>query len=69
MVTPAARREAVAHLEGSLEEGRNQRRIDPAHRKPVPARPAEPASQGVGLRPLSFYDAVGRRLAGEGAVR
>jgi transposase len=51
-----------------LLEGRNQRRTDPAHRKPVPARPAEPASQGVGLRPLTFYDAVGRRLAGRGAV-
>ena len=51
-----------------LLEGRNQRRTDPAHRKAVPARPAEPASQGVGRRPLAFYDAVGRRLAGEGAA-
>ena len=47
-----------------LLEGRNQRRTDPAHRKPVPARPADPVAQGVGRRPLAFYDAVGRRLAG-----
>jgi transposase len=51
-----------------LLEGRNQRRTDPAHRKPVPARPPEPASQAVGRRPLAFYDAVGRRLAGGGAL-
>ena len=51
-----------------LLEGRNQRRTDPAHRKPVPARPTEPATQGVGRRPLAFYDAVGRRLAGGGAA-
>jgi hypothetical protein len=48
-------------------EGRNQRRTDPAHRKPAPVRPADPVDQGVGRRPLAFYDAVGRRLAG-GAV-
>jgi transposase len=50
-----------------LLEGRNQRRTDPAHRKPVPARPTDPVSQGVGCRPLAFYDAVGRRLAGGAA--
>ena len=48
-------------------EGRSQRRTDPAHRKPVPVRQADPVDQGVGRRPLAFYDAVGRRLAG-GAV-
>lgn len=47
-----------------LLEGRNQRRTDPAHRKTVPARPPEPVDQSVGRRPLAFYDAVGRRLAG-----
>ena len=51
-----------------LLEGRNQRRTDPAHRKPVPVRQADPVDQGVGRRPLAFYDAVGRRLAGGGAV-
>jgi hypothetical protein len=51
-----------------LLEGRNQRRTDPAHRKPVPVRQADPVDQGVGRRPLAFYDAVGRHLAGGGAV-
>ena len=51
-----------------LLEGRNQRRTDPAHRKPVPVRQADPVDQGVGRRPLAFYDAVGRRLAGGGAI-
>ncbi|MCB1164374.1 IS21 family transposase [bacterium] len=45
-------------------EGKNQRRIDPQHRKaPPPAGPPEPKGTGVGRRPLSYYDAVGRRLA------
>lgn len=53
-------------------EGKNQRRVDPAHRKapppaPQPATPAAP--HGVGRRPLAFYDEVGRRLAGQGAAR
>ena len=51
-----------------LLEGRNRRRIDPAHRKAPPARPPEPPVSGVGRRPLSFYDADGRRLAAEGAA-
>ena len=47
-------------------DGKNQRRVDPAHRKAPPAvPPSEGASSGVGVRPLSFYDAVARRLAGE----
>jgi hypothetical protein len=54
-------------------EGKNQRRIDPAHRKvpqvPPPAAFSEPPPASVGIRPLSFYDAVARRLASEGAVR
>jgi hypothetical protein len=51
-------------------EAKNQRRVDPAHRKaPPPAAFHEPPSTGVGVRPLSFYDAVARRLASEGAAR
>ena len=47
-------------------DGRNRRRVDPAHRKAAPtASPLEAAAPGVGIRPLSFYDAVARRLAGE----
>lgn len=47
-------------------EGKNRRRIDPTHRKAPPAAPLpETAAPGVGVRPLSFYDAVARRLAGE----
>lgn len=48
-------------------EGKNQRRIDPAHRKAPPARRPVPPAPGVPLRPLAFYDAVGKRLAAEGA--
>jgi hypothetical protein len=50
-------------------EGKNQRRVDPSHRKPVPpARRAvqmssSPAEATVARRPLAFYEAVGRRLA------
>ena len=44
-------------------EGKARRRVDPAHRKAPPRRPAPPpSSQGL-RRPLDFYDAVGRRLA------
>jgi transposase len=48
-------------------EGKNQRRVDPTHRKAPPPRRPTPPTPGVPLRPLSFYDAVGRRLAAEGA--
>ncbi|MCA8906661.1 MAG: hypothetical protein KDA64_02000 [Rhodospirillaceae bacterium] len=45
-------------------EGKNQRRIDPQHRKaPPPAAAPDPKGPGIGRRPLSYYDAVGRRLA------
>jgi len=48
-------------------EGKARRRVDPAHRKAPPQRPAlPPPPQGL-RRPLDFYDAVGRRLAAEGA--
>ena len=49
-------------------DGKNQRRVDPAHRKVLPAVPPEAAPPGVGVRPLSFYDAVARRLASERAA-
>jgi transposase len=50
-------------------DGKNRRRVDPAHRKAPPAAaPPETAAPGVGVRPLSFYDAVARRLAGEGVA-
>ena len=48
-----------------LLEGRNQRRVDPSHRKAPSPRPPEPPDCSVSRRPLTFYDAVGRRLAGE----
>jgi len=48
-------------------EGKARRRVDPAHRKAPPRRPARPPSS-LGLRrPLGFYEAVGRRLAATGA--
>ena len=49
-------------------DGKNRRRVDPAHRKAPPTAPPETAPSGVGVRPLSFYDAVARRLAGERAA-
>ncbi len=59
-------------------EGRDQRRLDPAHRKlsPLRRRPAEgeptvirrPGDQ-VARRSLDFYEAVGRRLASQGRMR
>lgn len=48
-------------------EGKHRRRVDPAHRKaPPPRRSASPAPT-VQRRSLAFYDAVGRRLAADGA--
>lgn len=50
-------------------EGKNQRRVDPGHRKPVPAArravlvPSSSVDAPVTRRPLAFYEAVGRRLA------
>jgi len=50
-------------------EGKSQRRVDPAHRKPVPVArravqlPSSPTDALVARRPLAFYEAVGRRLA------
>lgn len=46
-------------------EGKNRRHVDPVHRKALPVRlPKPPVPIGVGRRPLDFYGAVGRRLAG-----
>ena len=56
-------------------EGRNRRRVAPGHRKAVtPARPPvtgdailiSRAGDVVAQRPLAFYGAVARRLAGQG---
>lgn len=51
-------------------EGKNQKRVDPCHRRPVlPAQRSDcarpsPVDTVVQQRPLAFYDAVGQRLAG-----
>ena len=48
-------------------DGRNQRRVDPAHRRLAQVRqdsPPPPSGREIGRRPLGFYEAVGRRLAG-----
>jgi transposase len=59
-------------------EGRDQRHLDPAHRKPLPPRrrPAEGepiiirrAGDRAARRSLDFYEAVGRRLAGQERTR
>ncbi len=60
-------------------DGRGQRRLDPAHRKllPPPVRSpgnGEPiiirrAGDHVARRSLAFYEAIGRRLAGQGRTR
>jgi transposase len=60
-------------------EGRGQKHLDPAHRKSLPPHrrrtaDAEPvvirrAGEHVARRSLAFYEAVGRRLASQGAVR
>ncbi len=50
-------------------EGKNQRRVDPSHRRPVRVyRPQTPVS-GIEHRSLAFYGAVGQRLAGDGRAR
>lgn len=48
-------------------DGRNQRRVDPAHRRLAPVRSATvplPTGREITRRSLGFYEAVGRRLAG-----
>jgi hypothetical protein len=52
-------------------EGKNLRRVDPQHRKTVPASPIwempQPPPGEVAKRPLDFYGAVGERMARQGA--
>ncbi|MGA1124887.1 MAG: IS21 family transposase [Chthoniobacterales bacterium] len=51
-------------------DGKNQRRVDPRHRKAPPSSIAKPITPvGVAQRPLEVYAAVGKRLAAVGAVR
>jgi hypothetical protein len=60
-------------------DGRDQRRLDPAHRKLLPPLLRPPGKGGfivirragdhVARRSLAFYEAVGRRLAGQGRMR
>jgi transposase len=61
-------------------EGRGEKRLDPTHRKmPAPAPRRRPpdalppvvlrAGDQAARRPLSFYEAVGRRLATQGGAR
>ena len=59
-------------------EGRDQRTLDPTHRKVLPPRHRRRADSEhvvrrpgdqVARRPLDFYDAVARRLAGQGGAR
>jgi len=50
-------------------DGKNRRRVDPAHRKQPPARIRQSTPPGgIVRRPLDFYGAVGRRLADQGAA-
>jgi len=48
-------------------EGKNQRRVDPAHRKAPPVQRATQPSPGTARRSLEFYGAVGERMAAQGA--
>jgi len=47
-------------------EGKNQRRVDPEHRKAPPVQKETAQLVGVTQRPLNFYGAVGERLAAQG---
>lgn len=58
-------------------DGRGQRRLIAGHRSTPPpvnsqtprqGPPPEQAGEVVALRPLAFYDAVGKRLATKGTV-
>lgn len=48
-------------------EGKNQRRVDPAHRKAPPVQRVQPRSPDIARRSLDFYGAVGERMAAQGA--
>ena len=48
--------------------GKNQRRVDPAHRKAPPIQRKRPEkAPGIARRSLDFYGAVGERMAAQGA--
>ena len=47
--------------------GKNQRRVDPAHRKGPPVQCISPQSSAIARRSLDFYGAVGERMAAQGA--
>lgn len=47
--------------------GKNQRHVDPAHRKAPPQRLQPAPSPGIARRSLDFYGAVGERMAAQGA--
>lgn len=48
-------------------EGKNQRRVDPSHRKAVPIQRPPSRGPGIARRSLEFYGAVGDRMAAQGA--
>ena len=48
-------------------EGKNQRRVDPAHRKAPPVHKAPVPPSGIPRRSLAFYGAVGQRMAAQEA--
>ena len=48
--------------------GKNQRRVDPAHRKAPPIQRKKPdKAPGIARRSLDFYGVVGQRMAAQGA--
>ena len=49
-------------------EGKNQRRVDPAHGKVPPIHRKKPeATPGIARRSLDFYSGVDQRMAAQGA--
>jgi hypothetical protein len=49
--------------------GKNQRRVDPTHRKAPPLRTNTAPSPNIARRSLDFYGAVGERMAAQGAAQ
>ena len=50
-------------------EGKNQRRVDPAHRKAPPVQVVDAPPPTIAQRSLEFYGAVGERMAAHGAAQ
>jgi len=50
-------------------EGKNQRRVDPAHRKAPPVQSSVVPPPAITQRSLEFYGAVGQRMAAQGAAQ